>query len=256
MQSLPAKATRACGRILKRAAVQDGERVVPTLLVILALALGALLIVRGLKERASPRGAPGPMPMWAAALLAAVAIAVLAAASGGRLLAILLPAAAAAALLLRGRWKDRGTDHGGAPAEVVETDWFRAYRDHPTAPMDAVLRHGQLQGRRLSELGLADLVWLHQQIDDDDSVALLERFLNQEFPGWRDRVERAATALLNEGMTTDKAREILGLSPGAGPEEIIDAHRRLIQRLHPDRGGSDYLATLLNRAKSVLLERR
>jgi hypothetical protein len=232
--------------------------VVPTLLFILALALGAVLIVRVLKDRASgaPGGSASPVPIWAAAVLGVVAIALLAAASGGRLLAMLLPAAAAAALLLRRRWTGQRTDHAGTPAEVVETDWFRAHREHPTAPLDAVLRHGQLQGRRLSELGLADLVWLHQQIDDDDSVALLERFLNQEFPGWRDRVERAATALLNEGMTTDKAREILGLSPDAGPEEIIDAHRRLMQRLHPDRGGSDYLATLLNRAKTVLLERR
>jgi MFS family permease len=55
-------------------------------------------------------------------------------------------------------------------------------------------------------------------------------------------------------MSRTLALEILGLDEGATREDIIEAHRRLIQKLHPDRGGNDYLASQINLAKSVLLD--
>ena len=54
-------------------------------------------------------------------------------------------------------------------------------------------------------------------------------------------------------MSTEQAREVLGLKPGCTKEDIILAHRRMMQKVHPDRGGSDYLASQINTAKDVLL---
>lgn len=59
----------------------------------------------------------------------------------------------------------------------------------------------------------------------------------------------------NSELTEDEAWQLLGLEPGASREDIIQAHKRLIQKLHPDRGGNDYLAAKLNAARDLLLEK-
>jgi DnaJ-class molecular chaperone len=56
-------------------------------------------------------------------------------------------------------------------------------------------------------------------------------------------------------MTPDKAYEILEPQDEAGARAVTEAHRRLMQKLHPDRGGTNYLAAKINPTKDLLLAR-
>lgn len=53
----------------------------------------------------------------------------------------------------------------------------------------------------------------------------------------------------------DEALSVLGLKPGADRQAVLEAHKRLMRLVHPDRGGTDYLAAKINQARDILLER-
>ncbi len=65
--------------------------------------------------------------------------------------------------------------------------------------------------------------------------------------------ETARPAAPDSAMTRQQALDILGLSPGATPAQIKDAHRRLMLVNHPDSGGSTWIAARLNQARDLLL---
>lgn len=68
-----------------------------------------------------------------------------------------------------------------------------------------------------------------------------------------DAGRKPSTAPIATPSSRAEALAVLGLSEEASRDEIIAAHRQLIQKLHPDRGGNDYLAAQINRAKEILL---
>lgn len=146
----------------------------------------------------------------------------------------------------------------GGNASDVETRYLRMSLNHDTGEMDGVVLEGTYQGRRLTELGsdeLMDLLALCRA-EDAQSASVLEAYLDRMHGGdWRETFRGAGHEQGSEAtrMSEVEAREILGVEAGASREEVIEAHRRLMQKNHPDRGGSTYLAAKINQAKEVLL---
>jgi hypothetical protein len=134
--------------------------------------------------------------------------------------------------------------------------------DHDTGAMNGTVLAGSLAGRTLNDLDEGALQRLHQECAqaDADGVRLLEAYFDRRFPRWREDGDRDADARAGArpqtgAMTEQEAYQILGLEPGAGPDDVRRAHRTLMKKLHPDQGGSTYLAARVNQAKEVLLDR-
>ena len=148
-----------------------------------------------------------------------------------------------------------GASPGPTPGQTseVETEFLRMRLDHDTGEMDGTVLQGRYEGRALRGLGLPELLELLDECRGDrQSMAVLEAYLDRVHEDWREH-RRPPPGRSPDGMNEDEARAVLGVGPDATREEIVQAHRRLMQRLHPDRGGSDYLAAKLNAAKDLLL---
>ncbi|HEY5720345.1 MAG TPA: molecular chaperone DnaJ [Gammaproteobacteria bacterium] len=154
---------------------------------------------------------------------------------------------------------------GGArprPAQrsTVNTATLRMELDHDSGDLDGEVLRGRFAGQRLSALAFPQLLELLRacRADDPPAAALLESYLERmHAEAWQadaaEDHERGAEVAPAASMSAAEAREILGVAADADADAIRAAHRRLIQRLHPDRGGSSYLAAQINRAKDLLL---
>ncbi|HXS42836.1 MAG TPA: DnaJ domain-containing protein [Stellaceae bacterium] len=156
----------------------------------------------------------------------------------------------------RARWRRRygsATGGGGGERSEVQTELLRMKLEHDTGAMSGVVRRGAFAGRTLEDLNRAEMLTLWRQClaEDEQGARLLETYLDRFRPDWRKGETGDAGA--GGAMTRDQAYAILDLKPGASPEEIREAHRRLMMKLHPDHGGSTYLAAQINRAKDLLL---
>ena len=152
--------------------------------------------------------------------------------------------------------KGFGAGAGAAGASNVTTAYFDMSLDLATGAMDGEVTAGAARGRRLSQIPLPDLLNLLAEVaGDPDSQNLLEAYLDRTNPDWRETSGAGPSSGAPAGsgaMTRDEALRIIGLKDGAGPDEVKAAYRKLMAQLHPDRGGSDYLAAKVNQAKDFL----
>jgi DnaJ domain len=182
--------------------------------------------------------------------------------------ALLFPLAMSMPLLSRIRsFIDRHRGPAGGQASTVTTAFLRMSLDHDTGTMTGTVLRGQFAGLRIEEMGVGDLLALLRECraQDEEGARLLEAYLDRLHPDWRDELAGGRGGGSAGGgsakpaggdMSVEEAYAILGVKPGATADQIKEAHRRLMVKLHPDHGGSDYLATKINRARDVLLHRR
>jgi DnaJ domain len=142
----------------------------------------------------------------------------------------------------------------------VRSAFLEMELDHDTGAMHGRILAGRYEGASLDALDPPTLIGFLGEIDND-SRQLLMAYLDRRQPGWREHTEHDAAAGQGSSaasggkMTEQEAYQILGLQPGATEEEIGRAHRSLMKKLHPDQGGSTYLAARVNQAKDTLLHR-
>jgi hypothetical protein len=160
-----------------------------------------------------------------------------------------------------------GSRPGAGGSSNLETAFLAMTLDHATGALDGRVKRGRFAGRRLGELSPPQLIELLAEVRaaDAESATVLEAYLDRtQGADWR-REAGAAGSARNAGagatpppaggpMTREEAYAVLGLKPGATADEVRDAHHRLMKKLHPDQGGSDYLAARVNQARDILLE--
>lgn len=158
----------------------------------------------------------------------------------------------------------RGTGQGSAPPNVseVETRFLRMRLHHDSGAMTGEVLTGEFAGQALDQLEMAQILRLLHEVQgvDPQSMRLIEAYLDRRYGNaWRGTEEtegeqrRTGGGATGRRMSREEAYEVLGLQPGASHEKVIDAHRRLMQKVHPDRGGSNFLAAKINEAKDILL---
>ncbi len=193
------------------------------------LATAAVLALRGAMGTAAPLAALGSWLIWGQGVL------------GGL-----------------GGWGGPGGSTARSGSRVA-TDHLDVTLDHATGTLEGRVLKGMFKGRSIASLKPVELalLWQDCRFVDPQSAQILEAWLDRTHPTWREdmaRGEREMGGGDNGRMDRAEAYEILGLKPGASADDIRKAHRELMLKLHPDRGGSTYLAAKINEAKDVLLD--
>jgi hypothetical protein len=142
----------------------------------------------------------------------------------------------------RQKWRARGLELSAAGAKL-----------------DGKVLAGRFQGRPLSSLSVEEVKSLFAEFRSDaETCALVQAYLDRRHPRWREDLKgdtafRESRPARPGTMTDQEAYEILGLQPGAGSAEVMTAYRRLMKAVHPDAGGSVFLAAKVNEARDRLV---
>lgn len=227
---------------------------------LIALALFGVFLFLRWQYRQSPRR----LYQWLAALIGIGLIALVLTGRAHWLVGVaggILPFLGKAAVLLRWLPFLSWARHTyGSNVIHLKTAWLDVTIDRTTGAIDGSVRQGEFTGKKLSQLDLPQLEGLLRACQDDlQSAALLRTYLSRTNADWRTR-ETAGDSGMDDfedaAMSAETAAQILGVSLQASEPEIRSAHRALAQKLHPDRGGNDYLTRKINQARDILIKKR
>lgn len=163
-------------------------------------------------------------------------------------------------------WERFGPGNGARQSKSrIRTLYLKMVLDHDAGLFDGEAIKGAYRGTVLSTMTLEELRLLQVEISSDpDSVNILNAYLDHAHAHAGARRGESAGAdanangrqsdrQANGAMSEEEAWNLLGLSRGASVEDIKASHRRLIKQVHPDHGGTDYLAHKITEAKNLLL---
>ena len=164
------------------------------------------------------------------------------------------------------RMSQRGGKQSSGQASGVNTRYLHMELDHDSGVMWGTVVSGAYTGRNLHDLDTESVLQLlgECQRNDPESAQILEAYLDRERPDWRDKAgdqsghQRTGGESPNNHHSSDMSRaeayQVLGLEEGAPDDVVRKTYHRLIGHLHPDKGGSTFLAAKVNQAKDVLLD--
>lgn len=226
----------------------------------IALVISLFLVIRGLRG-ANPQTVVRILKWFGFGVGLAILV-ILTLRGGLATLFTLIPALIPIFLFRRSLGRMARNWRGPEPGQTsdAETRFLRMTLDHDSGGLTGTVLEGKFKGRLLQELDRQQVLeLLHEcRVNDEQGARILETYLDRIYgPDWRaagaDGDAGARTGAGAGGMTREEAYEILELKPGATPDQIKEAHRRLMIKMHPDQGGSTYLAAKINQAKDLLL---
>mgnify|MGYP003860268331 FL=1 len=237
----------------------------PRIILLLAIVIALMLLVRRIQSMPPHKRRSGYIQLiLGAAALAAIVLTAMGKMHwvGDALTGLLVAARQTLPILIRAfpllqQWTRQTPKPTGQHSEV-KTELLRMSLDHSSGELQGEVLAGPFVDWTLAEMSREQLGTLlnYCREHDADSEQLLTSYLEQRFPnGWQqDDTNEQAQQSSTASISRSEALAVLGLSEDATRDDIVAAHRSLIQKIHPDRGGNDYLAAKINEAKDFLVK--